>query len=197
VKTTLQTLSTIPKLAVVVMRMQPNNLRCLDVDVRGKMETAQIEVIRLCQQHHIPIIVVEDSTFGDSTTDILTSEMDGIKQKHVVRIENCNAFSSRTFTKPLEQLHIRNLLLMGMEVSTAILSTAMEAKPKGIRIHTSPYLIAEASITGEPDEETMGSLRKHAVLLNSQLAPWKEKKMRTGKIKKSQRKKKIKHSPHN
>ncbi len=131
----------LPYLAVMLIDMQ-------DCFIESKREKErlipyQIEVLKFCKDHNVPVIVAEYYDKGP-TTDKLQKALACLPQANVKTIikHNDNAFEGTDLAFILKDLGTQYLLVMGINACACVLKTAKNAVNNGLKIITSKTLIA-------------------------------------------------------
>jgi nicotinamidase-related amidase len=127
-------------LAVLLIDMQEGFINSPE---KLKIIPHQIEVLRFCKNYDIPVIIFEYSSWGP-TIDILMGEVYQLQPKNVFLLEKYfdDAFSQPKLNVLLEGLKVTTLLLMGVNASYCVFSTARTAIKNKYKIVTSGDLIA-------------------------------------------------------
>lgn len=131
--------------AVLLIDMQPLLLKKIQKHRKMSLIKSQIEIIRrCCVERKVPLVVLEliDSELKlGGTIFALATEIKKVPLTFFIKRRNINGFSSDLATR-LEELHVKNLFLMGIYADKCVMATAIDGWRKGFKIITSRGVIA-------------------------------------------------------
>lgn len=131
--------------AVIIVDMQEEFLLNKLPEKREDLVRSQIEVLRFCKAHDIPVIVVEFKDRSITIPEIRTA-LEGMKnRKYIVKKYN-DGFEETGLKEVLEGLGARNIVLMGVNACACVNETAKSALLNGFRVLTSGSLIASDAV---------------------------------------------------
>ncbi len=132
------------KLAVILVDMQDFFLKKVTKENRKRIIPNQIKVINFCEKYKIPLIVLEYKRRGD-TTKILREKIKRLPHTEIVVKEHNSGFRGTNLAEILEEIKVRNILLMGINASGCVQDTAIGALYRGYKILTASTVIASFS----------------------------------------------------
>jgi len=137
-------------LAVLLVDMQERFVCQLRKRDRNLIIPRQLEVIRLCAERDIPLVVLEYLVwlqeeyeyFQEPTIPELFAEAQKVRRCKVVSKGRDDGFLETSLKATLESLGASHLLLMGVNAGGCVLATAGSAVKLGFRVITAGDLIA-------------------------------------------------------
>lgn len=129
-------------LAVLVIDMQEWFLTAIEYDEKLKEIPYQLEVLEYCKENNIPVFVLEYKNCGQ-TIKLLKDKIDGLKDKTYVTKPYDDGFAQTDLAELLRKSSIDTVLLMGINASACVLSTAAGAVMSGFKVMTSKDLISD------------------------------------------------------
>lgn len=138
--------------AVILIDMQTGFIKggCAD------MIRAQIEVIRMCAERDVPLVVLE--YYGEGKTlPGLEAEISRVKRTTRMTKHWNDGFKGGRLCEHLEELDVQKLLLMGVNGSFCVLDTATSALNLGYEVATSLDLVTNTS-TCVKSKKDMGNV---------------------------------------
>lgn len=127
--------------AVILIDMQEDFVCGLTEHARDKIITGQRRIIQLCVDHDIPFFTVEYQGHGETIPE-LSEEIEQVKRRWTVLKLSKSAFSQPVLRQILTDLHISQLVLMGVNASLCVFFTARDARDHGYQLITGNELIA-------------------------------------------------------
>ncbi len=116
---------------LVIVDVQERLARVMDR--REQVESAISVLIRTAKLHGIPIVVTQQYTKGlGPTVDSLASQLEGIGPVEKICFSCCG---EEPFTRALDALGRRKVLLTGMEAHICVLQTALDLLDMGYTVH--------------------------------------------------------------
>lgn len=131
-------------LAVLLIDMQPCFVDVLRTGAAQRIIPAQIEVIKLCAQFDIPLIILEYLYHG-KTIPKLQKWIKKVPRTIIVEKWNDDGFQETNLLEELQKLKIESLLLMGINADHCVRDTSISAINNKFQIITSQQLIAGQS----------------------------------------------------
>jgi len=122
--------------AVLLIDMQDYFLN----EEKRKLIPNQIAVIKECKKNDVPIVVLEYSGCGETTSE-LQKELKGVSNCHKLIKSSDSAFGSTRIDNLLRQLKAKTLLLMGINACACVLETGKDAVRNGYEVVTSDMII--------------------------------------------------------
>lgn len=146
----------IEKLSILLIDIQNVFVDHLRMGAKERIIPKQIEILKKCEENHIPIYVIElDAPDFPKEIMELNSQVDealkNIQGKVLVIKKSDNAFTGTRLEEMLTEQNITHLLLMGVNAQGCVLDTAKTAIDKGFKIITSSDLIAGQPTDREDD----------------------------------------------
>jgi len=132
------------KIGAVVIDMQPLYLYPIADKEKAKEIPYIQETLDFCYENNIPIFAIETMGAGD-TVDCLKDRLDRYGACYVEKSVN-SGFENTTLEDELKRNGINTILLMGINASICVKSTARDALDRGFEICTSCELIAEPKV---------------------------------------------------
>ena len=132
----------IGNLAVLVIDMQEWFLQSIEYEEQHKEIPYQLEVLEYCKNNDIPVFVLEYKDCG-STVKILKDKVDSLEKKTYVTKNYDDGFIKTDLAEQLRKNKIDTVLLMGINASACVLSTAAGAVMSGFNVMTSKDLISD------------------------------------------------------
>lgn len=126
----------------VLIDMQPDFIEGLNEDEVRVIIEAQLAVIEACKAYDIPLIVLEFWCWGTTLPELWDAVRKVPRHFRITKRKD-SGFTSNQFTHTLESLRPRKLLLMGVNASYCVLSTAKGALRRGYEVVTAEDLIAD------------------------------------------------------
>jgi nicotinamidase-related amidase len=125
------------------MRLKPSESVLIIVDVQERLASVmerreQVEaaigvLIRTARLHDIPIIVTQQYTKGlGPTVDVLSSKLEGVDPLEKIYFSCCG---EESFTRALDALGRRKVIITGMEAHICVLQTALDLIDAGYTVH--------------------------------------------------------------
>lgn len=125
------------------MRMKASEAVLVVVDVqerlarvmerRAQVESAISVLIRTAQLHDIPIVLTQQYTKGlGPTVEVLARQLEGIEHVEKVCFSCCGV---EPFTRTLDGLSRRKVVLTGMEAHICVLQTGLDLLDMGYTVH--------------------------------------------------------------
>ncbi|MDP2908607.1 MAG: isochorismatase family cysteine hydrolase [Nanoarchaeota archaeon] len=134
----------IGNLAVLLIDMQAPFLKSILTEEQTKEIPYQIGVLDYCKQKNIPVFVLEYEGYGP-TIEVLKEKVDSLEKKVYVTKSCDDGFTGTDLAEQLRKHNIDTLLLMGINATACVISTAEGALDAGFKIMTSKDLIADPS----------------------------------------------------
>jgi len=138
----------IGNLAVLLIDMQEWFLLGIEYEEKHREIPYQLEVLDYCKKNDIPVFVLEYKDCGP-TVKILKDKVDSLEKKTYIIKNHDDGFIDTDLAKELRRKNIDTVLLMGINASACVLSTASGAIIAGFKIMTSDDLIADPKSYGE------------------------------------------------
>jgi len=130
------------KLAVLLIDMQDSFLGGIRPEEREREIPYQLEVLEHCRQNGVPVIVLEYEKHGP-TTKALKDKVESLKVKdYIVKSQN-DGFVDTCLEEKLKGYGAETVLLMGVNASACVISTAEGALNAGFKIMASKDLMAD------------------------------------------------------
>lgn len=133
-------------LAVLVIDMQEFFLKNLDPDIRTKLIDSQIDVLRYCALHNIPVVVLENQKEDSeirTTVQELKDYIDLVPRHLYIDKYKNNGFTNPTLKEILREWGSNNLYFMGVNATACIKATWRGAR-KSLGRYTSSAVIADS-----------------------------------------------------
>lgn len=134
-------LNTKENLAVLLIDMQTDFIRDFELKERERIVKNQLEVIKLCKQKRIPLVVIEYNGYGEVIKD-LERELSGELIYHINKDQN-DAFYNPRLNKLLSGMEIKTVFLMGINAGACVLDTAEGALENGYQVVTSFSVLSD------------------------------------------------------
>lgn len=132
----------IGNVAVLLIDMQEWFLQSIDYSEQRREIPYQLEVLEYCKNNSIPVFVLEYKDCG-STVKILKNKVDSLEKKVYITKNYDDGFVQTDLAKQLRRNNIDTVLLMGINASACVLSTASGAIMAGFKVMTSDDIIAD------------------------------------------------------
>lgn len=129
-------------LAVLLIDMQEWFLNSIEYEERHREIPYQLEVLEYCKNNSIPVFVLEYKDCGP-TVKILKDKVDSLEKKVYITKNFDDGFVKTDLAKQLRKNNIDTVLVMGINASACVLSTASGAIMAGFKVMTSDDLIAD------------------------------------------------------
>jgi hypothetical protein len=133
--------------AVILVDMQDFFLKNFKLSLRKILIENQLHVIDSCLKNKFPFIVLEYKSRGISRGSLIKDLDEKIKNvyKEVLVKENNSGFTQTKLDSILKQLHVKNILIMGVNANGCVQDTAIGALNRGFKVMTSCGIIASTS----------------------------------------------------
>ncbi len=143
----------------VVIDMQECFLRRITSEERDYTIEEQIKVINKLSEINVPVIIIEFKNSGE--TDLrIKKAVEKIYFGSYISKEDYSGFSNPELYQTLRIFNSRELILMGINASSCVMSTAEEAMLRGYGLVTNKNIILnEDRLTLESGEEIDGKKR--------------------------------------
>jgi nicotinamidase-related amidase len=129
------------KVAVIIVDMQDFFLKGFPEGKVQELVSNQNKVISFCIKSKIPIFVLEYAKRGE-TTKPLKSNLKKVSDTAIVKKENNSGFRNTNLHELLQELKVKNIVLMGINASGCVQDTAIGAVKRGYKIITARGVIA-------------------------------------------------------
>lgn len=130
---------------------------------RGQVESAIGVLIRTAKLHDIPIILTQQYTKGlGPTVEALSSELKGVEPVEKINFSCCG---EDPFTRALDALGRKKVVLTGMEAHICVLQTALDLLDSGYTVHL-PW-DAVCSRIDENRDAAMGFMERAGAFVTS------------------------------
>lgn len=130
---------------------------------REQVEAAIRVLLRTAKLHDIPVIVTQQYTKGlGPTVEALAAELEGIEPVEKICFSSCG---EEPFTRALDSLSRRKVILTGMEAHICVLQTALDLLDAGYTVHV-PWDAVCSRIDGNRDA-AMGFLERAGAFVTS------------------------------
>lgn len=151
----------ITNFAVVLVDMQFFFVEWILPEERRSLIQAQLDVIRLCRELEIQIIVLEYTGWGD-TVSPLREEL--LLCQNVIFLEKDwqDGFLFSELENTLNRLGLKNLYFMGVNANGCVRATASTAIKNGCTIYTHSSVIAQK----HGQDKNLNWYEENATLLN-------------------------------
>ena len=157
------------------MRLKSSEAVLVIVDVQERLAKAmerreQVEaaigvLIRTAKLHDIPIIMTQQYTKGlGPTVESLSAELDGVDPVEKIYFSCCG---EEPFTRALDALSRRKVILTGMEAHVCVLQTALDLLDAGYTVHL-PWDAVCSRFDGNRDAAMRFMERAGAVITSSE-----------------------------
>lgn len=130
----------IKDLALLLIDMQSPFMYQVEKDTLDIILSNQKELISICRQKRIPVILIEYYAYGETCKD-LRDHAKGCITKTFEKKQD-SAFSSREFTSYLKLGGIKNILISGLFGNACVYATSLSATKNGYAVITAEDLIA-------------------------------------------------------
>ena len=162
---------------IAKMRLNKSDLVLLIVDVqerlakvmerREQVERSIVVLIRLAKLMDIPIVLTQQYTKGlGPTVEAIASELDGMGYVEKIDFSCCG---EESFTKQMDALGRKTVILTGMESHICVLQTALDLLDMGYNIHV-PWDAVCSRSDGNRDRAIRFMERAGAVITSSETA---------------------------
>ena len=159
------------------MRLKPSETVLVVVDVqerlarvmerRQQVEAAIGVLIRAAKLHDIPILLTQQYTKGlGPTVQALSSKLEGLEPVEKICFSCCG---EEPFTRALDALGRRKVLLTGMEAHICVFQTAIDLMDMGFTVHL-PWDAVCSRIDGNRDAAMRSLERAGAIITSSETA---------------------------
>jgi len=132
---------------------------------RDQVEAAIGVLIRTAKLHDIPIVLTQQYTRGlGPTVETLSSRLEGIEPVEKICFSCCG---EEPFTRSLDALGRRKIILTGMEAHICVLQTAVDLLDAGYTVHL-PWDAVCSRIDGNRDTALRFMERAGAIITSSE-----------------------------
>ena len=139
------------RFALVIVDMQPKFWDRVNSYEREEELPNQIEVVRYCNQHKIPIVVLEYLN-GGNTIEELTDEVEKNPNYRCITKRKDDGFENTGLDIQLREWGTNSVLLMGVNAGSCVAQTANAANKKGYQIWTAQDLVANGDWESERND---------------------------------------------
>ena len=134
---------------------------------REQVESSIVVLIRLAKLMDIPIVLTQQYTKGlGPTVETLTTELDGVDHVEKIHFSCCG---EENFTRQMDALGRKTVLLTGMESHICVLQTALDLLDAGYNVHV-PWDAVCSRSDGNRDRALLFMERAGAVITSSETA---------------------------
>jgi nicotinamidase-related amidase len=131
------------EVAVIIIDMQTGFVERLYPGEEQRIVANQLEIIRLCNEREIPIIVVEFDRYEFGLTISMLRERAEKNQHYKIQHKSRNSAFERTLLNlRLRIMGVKKLFLMGVNAEACVRKTAADAMQHGFTIITSNEVIS-------------------------------------------------------
>ncbi len=159
------------------MRLNRSDLVLLIVDVqerlarvmdrREQVQSSIVVLIRLAKLMDIPIVLTQQYTKGlGPTVQAIASELEGVDPVEKIHFSCCG---EENFTRQMDALGRKTVILTGMESHICVLQTALDLLDMGYNIHV-PWDSVCSRSDGNRDRALRSMERAGAVITSSETA---------------------------
>ena len=150
---------------LVVVDVQERLARVMER--REQVEAAIGVLIRAAKLHDIPIIVTQQYTRGlGPTVESLSSQLEGLDPVEKICFSCCG---EEPFTRALDALGRRKVILTGMEAHICVFQTALDLLDAGYTVHL-PWDAICSRVDGNRDAAMRSLERAGAIVTSSESA---------------------------
>lgn len=129
----------IKDLALLLIDMQSPFMHQVEKDTLDIILSNQKELISICRQKRIPVILIEYYAYGETCKD-LRDHAKGCITKTFEKKQD-NAFSSQELISFLKLSGIKNLLISGLFGNACVYTTCLSATKSGYKVVTAEDLL--------------------------------------------------------
>jgi len=122
--------------------MQEWFLNAIEYDERLREIPYHLEVLEYCRVNNLPVVVLEYKGCGP-TVSILKDKVEILKDKSYIAKPKDDGFENTNLRQVLKEKHIETVLLMGINASACVMSTAAGAVMNGFKVMISKDLISD------------------------------------------------------